>query len=293
MQYEARSHRVLVDVGEGSGKMGAAEGTTKIAILPEMAGALKPRVQILRIAAVQPTEEDRKGVRKGGHHDPVHMIGHEAKAQDLEVGLRQYGCRKAEIRPPIAIGVENGLAAGTALGDMIGHAGQDTPRISGHSSGNVAKAGDLSLDNSQSSRKSQIRPSLSGALFRALFRALDQAVPFGRSFRPLFPFGRFSGSLFLVPLHPEGDKIASLLRRACVKWLVLIVMSGPLCASSISGTLTNALTHMPVEGVHVIAGQASAVSDSAGQYVLRDLPAGHYSIQIAHPGFASETAGSH
>jgi len=50
---------------------------------------------------------------------------------------------------------------------------------------------------------------------------------------------------------------------------------------------------MPVEGVHVIAGQASAVSDSAGQYVLRDLPAGHYSIQIAHPGFASETAGSH
>ena len=75
-----------------------------------------------------------------------------------------------------------------------------------------------------------------------------------------------------VRKRPQGDTIRSnSFRRACMKGLIGILMGLPLCASSISGTLTDALTHRPVTGAHVVAGQANAVSDSAGFYSLRDL----------------------
>ena len=84
------------------------------------------------IAAVSLPQTARQGVLAFGHHDQVHVVGHEAIADQPKTCRFAIFGDEAEIGGAIAIVAKDALAVVAALRDVVGQPGSNDPSESGH-----------------------------------------------------------------------------------------------------------------------------------------------------------------
>jgi hypothetical protein len=100
--------------------------------LPEMSGALAPRMNEAGVAPVQRRQRPPQPIIVGRDQDQVHMVRHQTPRPDLD--LRRAACRAKQIAIEcIVIIVEKRpRPAIAALGDMMRQTGNDDAGKSGH-----------------------------------------------------------------------------------------------------------------------------------------------------------------
>jgi len=84
------------------------------------------------IAAMRLPQTARQGVLTFGHHDQVHVVGHEAIADQPETCRFRILGDKAEIGDAIAVVAKDVLPIVAALRDVVGQSGSNHPSESGH-----------------------------------------------------------------------------------------------------------------------------------------------------------------
>ena len=97
-----------------------------------MAGAEFAGVEILGIAALGAAERDGQRILIGRDDDEVYVVSHQGKSQDEDVFGGGVDAELFEVDAAVAVAVEDALAARTALGDVVGFAGEDPPGASRH-----------------------------------------------------------------------------------------------------------------------------------------------------------------
>ena len=100
--------------------------------LPKVARAAGFCIEILGIASVDAAHPDGKGIAVFGCGDEVHVIGHEAVADEPDAGIRQMLGDEFQVDFAIELGAQNGLAVGAPLGEVVCVSGQDHSWISCH-----------------------------------------------------------------------------------------------------------------------------------------------------------------
>ena len=83
--------------------------------LPEVARAAGFCIEILGVAAVDAAHPDGEGIPVFRCGDEVHVIGHEAVADETDAGIRQMLGDEFQVDFAIELGAEDGLAVGAAL----------------------------------------------------------------------------------------------------------------------------------------------------------------------------------
>jgi hypothetical protein len=91
-------------------------------------------IQYLRVFPVCPTNGLGQGVILRKDADDVDMVGHQAVTQDLKAILESMLSQQGEVKLAILIREEDILTVVTALGDVMGEAGNGVPRAPGHGS---------------------------------------------------------------------------------------------------------------------------------------------------------------
>ena len=97
-----------------------------------MAGAEFTGVEILGVAAMGAANGDGQGLLVGRNDEEVYVIGHQGKSHNEDVLGGGVDAELFEVDAAVATGVEDALAAGTALGDVVGFAGEDPAGASRH-----------------------------------------------------------------------------------------------------------------------------------------------------------------
>ena len=69
-------------------------------------------------------------VGRDGHE--VHVVRHQAPAEDGEAVLIALAAQEVEVEMPIGVGSEYGLAVVAALGDVMRYVDRHDPRTAGH-----------------------------------------------------------------------------------------------------------------------------------------------------------------
>lgn len=89
-------------------------------------------VHALRVLTVYSLERAMQAILVRRNHDQMHMILHQAVRSDVNSKPLGMLAKHVEIRRMVARTEEHALAAIAPLGDMMGYAGKDNARMSGH-----------------------------------------------------------------------------------------------------------------------------------------------------------------
>jgi hypothetical protein len=103
-----------------------------------MAGAMPPRVEVLRVASAGAPEQHRKRIGPVWYDYQMDVIGHERVGQHPAPCVVQLLPDQRQVHLVVGGGEEDALAVGSALGDVIGKTGYDVAGISGHTRKRVA-----------------------------------------------------------------------------------------------------------------------------------------------------------
>lgn len=129
---EAGVHGVPLHITKGGRQVSRIEGAGIEAILPEVAGAAAPRIEISGVAAMGSAERNSKRIRLIRDRDQMNMIRHQAISEDAEVRLAGRGAEPIEIDLAIGVSEEDRLAVGSALGNVMGKTDGDGSGKSWH-----------------------------------------------------------------------------------------------------------------------------------------------------------------
>ncbi len=68
------------------------------------------------------------------------------------------------------------------------------------------------------------------------------------------------------------------------------MVSGNILAQTLQGTVIDAISGEPLTGaiVHVVGLQNYATADNEGDYIIRDIPIGRYTIECRMTGYESQ-----
>ena len=97
-----------------------------------MAGAVVVVVEVLGIVEVGAADGFGEGVLLVWSGDEVDVVGHEAPGQDVEAVFVGLFSEHGKVGAVVFVGVEDLLAIVTALGDVMGHTGDNDSCVSGH-----------------------------------------------------------------------------------------------------------------------------------------------------------------
>ena len=122
------------------------------AVLLKVPAPPHPRIQMLRVPAVHPPEQDRQRIHMPRHHHPIHVIRHHASSKHLHLRLTQLIHYQMQIGLSINIGEEHIAAIQPALSHRMRHAGHNAPRISSQTVNGPRIQQDIGSDKIRSRR---------------------------------------------------------------------------------------------------------------------------------------------
>ena len=100
--------------------------------MPEVAGAVVPGIEVLGIPAVNAAKQNRQRVLAGGEDDKMHVVGHEAPAEERCFGVKKISAEQAEVGHAVGIVGEGKPAVYPALGHVAGDARKDAAITAWH-----------------------------------------------------------------------------------------------------------------------------------------------------------------
>ena len=100
--------------------------------LPEMAGALAPRMNDAGVTAMHRRQRPAQAVGVGRHQNQMHMIGHQAPRPHLHAGRAAVLPEQIAVERVIGVAEERARAAVAALGDVVRVTGNDDAGEAGH-----------------------------------------------------------------------------------------------------------------------------------------------------------------
>jgi len=101
------------------------EGTGEVAALPDVAGSGSPHIEVSRKAAVSFFQREGESGRLPRNYNEMHVIRHEAIADQGEAVALAVDMKEVEIDLAIGIGFENSLAGVAALRHVERDIGSD------------------------------------------------------------------------------------------------------------------------------------------------------------------------
>jgi hypothetical protein len=128
------ANRILVHIAERRLQMGCVKRKRGEALLPEMSGPAAPGIDELGKVSVHRAKEPCQRIGVVRHDDQVDVIRHQAVSPDCDTGCSGALSKERAVEPVIPFSEEDRLAAGAALCDVVGQAGNDDARNSRHAS---------------------------------------------------------------------------------------------------------------------------------------------------------------
>ena len=130
--HHARPHRIPLDIAHGRPQMRLIHHRGIEAVLPEVPRRVPAGIRAMGIAAVRLSQTARQGILAFRHHDQVHVVGHQAVADQPEARWFAILRDQAEIGDPIAVAAKHVLPVVAALRDVMRQPDSHHPRQSGH-----------------------------------------------------------------------------------------------------------------------------------------------------------------
>ena len=129
---DGRANRIAFHVTHGPQKMVPAQRAGKKTILPEMAGAVMPPVDVLGIAKMHPSDGPRQSVGTVRCGNEVNVVGHQTEAEDRHMRGDGFLGQYAEVGTAIILDEKNRLTVISTLGNVVGYIGDDNASGSKH-----------------------------------------------------------------------------------------------------------------------------------------------------------------
>jgi len=107
--------------------MRCAQRTREIAVLPQVAAAARPDIEVLRIPPVHAAQQHRQRVGSLGEDDEMYVVGHEAPSEQPHLRLDPVLAKQPQVGETIEIDLEDGAPVHAALRDVVRDAVDDAP----------------------------------------------------------------------------------------------------------------------------------------------------------------------
>ena len=101
-------------------------------ILPEMAGAVVPLVDILGVTEMHPSDGSRQSIGTARFGNQVNMVGHQTEAEDRHIRGGGFLGQYAKVDAPIIIDKKDILTVIATLGNVVRYVGNNNASGSRH-----------------------------------------------------------------------------------------------------------------------------------------------------------------
>ncbi len=145
---QATASRVLLDIPHCSHQMVHSEDATVETALPQVSGRAALRLKVVGVPALRPAERRGQSGFIAGRRDPMHVVGHEAVAQNCDTTRPRIRFHQIQIDVPILITVEHHAPMVSSPCDVVGIGSDNDSSVARHPLSSRGPAAD-SLRNVQ------------------------------------------------------------------------------------------------------------------------------------------------
>jgi len=123
---------VKLGITQGRPEVRRVQGAGIVSALPQVPGGDVAGVEVSGIASMRVLEGERKRFRSPRDDNQMHVVGHQAIADERETLELAVGPEEVKVDQAVGIGLEYELARVTALCDMIGRIGEKNTGKASH-----------------------------------------------------------------------------------------------------------------------------------------------------------------